>query len=781
MIQWIQNIRYSLVSKLIVAVGVTLLVSISVWAYFNIRMQKEKLMQHIFKDTARLCNTIKLGTHYAMMHNSRDDINQIINNIAKQKEITNIRIYNKKGQIKFSNKMSEVDRFTNIKAEACDVCHKTDPPISRLELSKRTRLFEGRRGGRYLGIITSVENEPSCSSADCHVHPPDQTVLGAIDVVFSLSETYKDIMRFEKGIIFLAVVVFLLTSASIATIMLKFLSAPIKRLIDQTDRIAKGDYETIVDIDSEDEMGEMARAINKMGTEIARHQAELKKQKDEYQNLFEHVPCDITVQNRDFRLISYNGNFARKFNPTPGDYCYHAYKGADEKCENCPLEITFQDGKPHYGEETGFNKFGEIVHWILVTAPIRNARGEIVAAMEMSLDITNTRILENKLQLSEKKYQAIFNNIPNSVFVLDAQTLEIRDCNQSVETVYGYARDELVKKTFMSLFVEDDRKKYAEQLHDGCKTLNQVRHRRKNGKIIFVNIRVSPSEYGGRSELLVTTSDITKRLEAEQQLIQASKIATLGEMAAGIAHELNQPLSVIKTASNYFMKKLDKNEPIDPDIHQTLATEIDSYVNRATKIINHMREFGRKSDMKLVKTEINAIIKRAFDMFSQQLKVRGIEVVWELADDLPPILGDPNRLEQVFINLLINARDAIEDRWDAVGDREHAEFVPPEKRIYLRSFEREQTVVVEVEDSGKGIPEELIDKIFEPFYTTKEVGKGTGLGLSISYGIVNDCKGAIQARAGKAGGACFVLTFPAHETGEADEIEYNGSHIPMTA
>lgn len=780
MIRWVQNIRYSLVSKLILSVGATLLISISIWAGFNIRIQKEKLMQHILKDTVRLCNTIQLGTHYAMLHNSRDDINQIINNIARQKEIRNIRVYNKHGQIKFSNRMAEVDQFTNIKAEACDVCHQTDPPLSRLEMSRRTRLFDGPEGKPLLGIITSIQNEPGCASGACHVHRPDQTVLGAIDVVFSLDETYRDIERFETGVVFLAIIVFLLTSATIAGLMLRFLSDPITDLINGTQAIARGNYRTRIKVASEDEIGKLAQAVNTMAGEIGRHQEELRRKKDEYQNLFEHVPCEISVQDTGFRLLRFNRNFARKFNPTVGDFCYHAYKGRNRKCEDCPLEKTLRDGEPHYGEETGVNKSGETVHWILVTAPIRNAQGEIEAAIEMSLDITNTRLLENQLQASERKYRTIFDTIPTAVFVLDADTLEILDCNESVVAVYGFSRESLLHKNFLTLFAADERERYAGDLR-GRSDLTQVRQRHESGRTLFVNIRAAWSEHDGHAELLVTASDITQRLETEQQLIQASKMATLGEMAAGIAHELNQPLSVIKTASGFFIRKIKKGESIDPDIQRELSTEIDEHVNRASNIINHMREFGRKSDLKPVPVRIDQVMGRAFDLFSQQLKLRGITVSWEIEEELPEILGDPSRLEQVFINLLINARDAIEERWQgASGTETGGGPGGPEKRIDLRGRLRDDRVVVEVEDTGPGIPEGLREKIFEPFFTTKEVGKGTGLGLSISYGIVRECNGTIQARAGGLGGACFVISFPVHEM-EADvDIEYGDARMTVT-
>ena len=205
--------------------------------------------------------------------------------------------------------------------------------------------------------------------------------------------------------------------------------------------------------------------------------------------------------------------------------------------------------------------------------------------------------------------------------------------------------------------------------------VHQTRQIHKDGRTLFVDMWISPAEYPGRRALLVTTSDITKRLEAEQQLIQASKMATLGEMATGVAHELNQPLAVIKTASRYFIKKTRRHEPIPDDILSTMSEEIDSHVDRATRIINHMREFGRKTDLKLEDVFLNEVLKRSFEIFSQQLKVRGIEVIWDLAADLPPIKADANRLEQVFINLLINARDAIETRFEGntarPGDKTH--------------------------------------------------------------------------------------------------------------
>jgi histidine kinase len=648
--------------------------------------------------------------------------------------------------------------MTNIKDEACYVCHRTDPPLSELSLSERTRIFTSHQGDRLLGIISPIYSEPECSASACHAHPDGKKVLGALDLVISLEQTDKEIALFKKWLVAFAVFVFVITSAVIIFFVFRFVKRPIKKMIDGTRLIANGEYLNQIDVDPVDEMGQLSVAIDRMGKKIGEKQTELNRQRNEYQNLFERVPCIITVQDRNYKLIRYNKEFYEKFKPQAGATCYAAYKGRKEKCVICPVERTFEDGLSHFSEERGVNKDGTPTHWIVNTSPIKDENGEIVAAMEMSLDVTQTKILEEELEKTEKKYYAIFDNIPNPVFVLDMDTLEILDCNTSVEGIYGYTKEEMIEKSFLELFGKEEQDHYRELIKT-TSVINQVRHLNKNGDSLFVNIRISPSEYPGEKVYLVTTSDITQRLQTEQQLIQASKMATLGEMATGVAHELNQPLSVIKTASQFFMKKIRKKEKIEDDILFEMTEEIDAYVDRATKIINHMRQFGRKSDITLEKVQVNTMLKKAFEILGQQLKVRGIEVVWNLEENLPPVMGDSDRLEQVFINLLINARDAIDDRWQSQPSQKG------KKKITLKTRSAVRDITVEISDTGGGIPRPILERIFEPFYTTKKVGQGTGLGLSISYGIIKDCKGSIRAVSHKNEGASFIIKFPIAEEG----------------
>jgi len=754
MLKQIKKIFNTLIFRLTFSVGLVLLVSISIWAYFNINYQKRNMFSKAVADVDRLANTIKLGTHYAMKLNSREDINEIIKNIGRQEEIKNIRIYNKHGQIEFSNTTEEIDMITNIKADACYICHRTEPPQEALDITERTRIFHSDQGYRKLGIISPIYNESGCSSNSCHYHPRDKKVLGALDVVISLEKTDKAVFAFERRIILLAIIVFLASSSIIGAFLLIFVNRPIKRLITWTRLIGQGKYDYTMNGGWGDEIGHLASAINWMEQKIREKQKKLNIQKDEYQQLFEQVPCYITVHDRDLRLLRYNQEFIKNFDPQPGDYCYKVYKGRTERCKACPVLRTFEDGKSHYSEETGIKKDGSKSHWLVQTSPISDTSGEITAVMEMNIDITIRKVLEEEIRKSEAKYRSIFNNIPEPVFVLDAESLEIMDCNNSVTAVYGFEKKDIVKTSFLSFFNESEQEHYSKDIKES-NIINKTRQITKDGRNIFVDIRISPSEYMGQEAFLITTNDVTNRLMGEQQLIQAGKMATLGEMATGIAHELNQPLTVIKTASSFLRKKVHNAQPIKEEILKTMAEEIDSHVDRASKIISHLREFGRKSEVRKSRVDVNEALVRALDMFSQQLKLRKIEVVKNLDPKLPPVLADFNRLEQIFVNLLINARDAIEEKWETEGVS-----IKEPKRIYLKTGIQEGKIAISVMDNGSGMPDQARSRIFEPFYTTKDVGKGTGLGLSISYGIVQDYDGTITVNSKENEGSEFVIQFP---------------------
>lgn len=370
--------------------------------------------------------------------------------------------------------------------------------------------------------------------------------------------------------------------------------------------------------------------------------------------------------------------------------------------------------------------------------------------------IENAMLQEQYIK-SEEKYRSLFNNDPNPIFIIDSQTYRILDVNQRAYECYGYSFEEFKEFTFFQLGDSGD-----SSIQNGMKNLSQKqsilfskkRHYKKGKIPFFVNINMSCARYGEKDVIIATTTDITESVEKETQLIQAGKMTTLGVMAAGMAHEINQPLNVIQICADYLLKMIKKGQPIKEEDLKTMAMDIISNVNRATKVIKHVRDFARQSDVVKTRVNINRPIQDVFKVLGHQIKAHQIEVELDLDPYLPYIMAEHNRLEQVFINLVSNAIDAIDEK---TYMQKNGNF---QKKLIIRSYTENKKVVVTVTDTGIGMTREVKNKLFEPFFTTKKPGKGTGLGISISYGIIKDYDGTIQVQSEFGKGSTFTVTFP---------------------
>ena len=366
-------------------------------------------------------------------------------------------------------------------------------------------------------------------------------------------------------------------------------------------------------------------------------------------------------------------------------------------------------------------------------------------------------MLQEQVIKSEEKYRTLFNSDPHPIFILDSITHKILDTNKRAQDTYGYSRKELLGIPFLELGEETD-----EELAEGLSSLAEDHsmlftkklHYRKGRRPFYVNVNIGSAKYGESNVVIASTTDITESVEKETQLIQASKMTTLGQMAAGIAHEINQPLNVIQVCADFFNKMIARGQAISDQDLTSMANDISNNVQRAAAIIQHMRGFARQSNVVKEKVNINDPIRDVFKVLGHQLRVHQIEVDLDLDQKIPSILADHNRLEQVFINLVTNAVDAMDDRCSQPECRQ------AEKRLTIKSFAQDGYVSVIVADTGNGMSDEVMRKIFEPFFTTKDVGKGTGLGVSISYGIVKDYGGTIDIESKVGEGTVFKLKFP---------------------
>ena len=366
-------------------------------------------------------------------------------------------------------------------------------------------------------------------------------------------------------------------------------------------------------------------------------------------------------------------------------------------------------------------------------------------------------MLQEQVTKSEEKYRTLFNSDPHPIFILDSKDFKILDTNKRAYDTYGYSRQELLGVQFLQLGEETD-----EEIAEGLKSLvkdqsmlfTKKQHYRKGRQPFYVNINISSAKYGESDVIIASTTDITESVEKETQLIQASKMTTLGQMAAGIAHEINQPLNVIQVCADFFNKMITRGQDISNQDLQSMANDISKNVQRAAAIIQHMRRFARQSNVVRSKVNINDPIYDVFKVLGHQLRVHQVEVQLDLDQEIPPIMADHNRLEQVFINLVTNAVDAMDEKCS------QPECQEAEKKLTIKSFIENGYVSVIVSDTGSGMSAEVMSKIFEPFFTTKDVGKGTGLGFSISYGIVKDYEGTIEIDSTVGEGTTFKLKFP---------------------
>ena len=242
----------------------------------------------------------------------------------------------------------------------------------------------------------------------------------------------------------------------------------------------------------------------------------------------------------------------------------------------------------------------------------------------------------------------------------------------------------------------------------------------------------------------------------EETLLESSHLVVLGQMAAGMAHELNQPLTAMSVIAEGIPLLLKQGVKIEPEEYLEWSHDLLVQVERMSSLIKHLRLFSRdQASEPKVEVEINGVVRDALQLIDAQLKNHGIELELELADDLPLVLGNGHRLEQVVLNLIANSRDALDEKEEG------------ERRVLIRTRceeEGERWAILEVADTGEGVSEEHQQRLFQPFFTTKDPDKGTGLGLSIAYAITKDHGGSIECRSEKGAGALFRVRLPAVES-----------------
>jgi two-component system NtrC family sensor kinase len=318
----------------------------------------------------------------------------------------------------------------------------------------------------------------------------------------------------------------------------------------------------------------------------------------------------------------------------------------------------------------------------------------------------------------------------------------VESWNTRMEQLFNVPRNEAVGHQLRALLPEELASEIAARRDEEQITGIYKQRLHHQGKVLTMNVSITPlvSKSGDRIGRLLLFDDVTQRERMEEQMSQTEKLTSLGLLAAGVAHEVNTPLAVISNYIQMLAKQMPEGDP-----RQGIIEKIVKQTFRASEIVNNLLNFSRTSATELADLDVNRVVEETLSLVAHPLKTSQIQVVKQLGPTLPAVRGSANKLQQVFLNLFLNARDAM----------------PGGGMLEVRTTAHNGSVEVEVVDTGAGIPREHIHRIFDPFFTTKASGRGTGLGLSVSYGIIKEHAGKIDVRSTPGKGTSFHVEFPA--------------------
>lgn len=523
----------SLKVKVSLALFIILTVVAILFTLVFVKHREDELQSEVARHVTQISDVIIASTRYAMLINQREIVEKIIDDIGKQKGIERVRLIDKDGTIIHSNRSADVGYSVEQKDEPCVQCHQSSKPLTKIPSDKRWKIMEGPAGHRVLGTMQAIRNEPTCSSASCHEHPADQSVLGIVDIAFSLDEMDKSRNEHALHVVAMSIGFILIFSIGIGILLKRLVYVPLKDLESGARTIASGSLDQAIPVRSDDEFGRVAGSFNHM------------------------------------------------------------------------------------------------------TAALKQSRREM----------------------------------QDLVLTLESKVAE-------------------------------------------------------------------------RTQELMA---------AKAEVAQGEKLASIGVLASGIAHELNNPLTGILTFTSLMRKNAAEGTQDASDLDLVIRE-----TKRCASIIRRLLDFAREKVPSKGFFNLNQVIQDTVRFVEGPATLRQVEITTDLDPELPQIWGDPDLLKQVIMNLLVNAEQAIEGHGKIVvtshrlkaSDRAQADEEPP------------PMVEIAITDTGCGIPEANLQRIFDPFFTSKDVGKGTGLGLSVSYGIVKAHGGKISVESVVGAGTTFRVTLP---------------------
>jgi two-component system, NtrC family, sensor kinase len=536
------NVKVAFYATVTLSVAMLLLTGLIAW------YQRQSLLDEAAGHVTRLSEVITKSTRFAMLQNQPAYVDSIIQDVADQPHLDKVRVVSKEGKITHSTEPAEIGQMVDRKSEGCSSCHQSEKPLEQIPRGKRTWTFSAPDGRRLLGSMEVIRNEPSCYTAACHQHSRSTSVLGVLDIVYSLDDIDRTVRNRAFTVAGFSLGFILVGSLSVAFFVHRLVYLPLRDLESGARRLASGNLDESIPVRSGDEFGRLASSFNAMTTALRNSQAQLRE-------------------------------------------------------------------------------------W--------------------------AHTLEQKVQ---------------------------------------------------------DR---TRELH-----------------------------------------------KAQAETVRSEKLASVGLLAAGIAHEINNPLTGILTFSHLLRQKAQDGSPDAEDLDLVIRE-----TKRCGTIVKRLLDFAREKTPEKRLVDLNKIIEETQLIVERPAHLHEIEITLDLDRTIPPVWADPDLIKQVVMNMLVNAQHAI-DAKGSITIRTRRSPAPKSPRPGAAPL---PMVEFSIADTGCGIPEKNLPRIFDPFFTSKEVGKGTGLGLSVSHGIVEAHGGMIEVTSKVGEGTSFVVSLPLDPPSAAAEPDAGGS------
>ncbi len=465
-------------------------------------------------------------------------------------------------------------------------------------------------------------------------------------------------------------------------------------------------------------------------------------------NILESMDGGVLTIDKKARITSFNHSAEEitgfKREEVLNKECYHVLKNG--LCEErCPLKETLETGKPVYNYEIMItNKQGKKIPVNITTSPLRSSNNEIIGAVENFRDLTKHEGLWGKLRQERNRAQQYL-NIAGVIIVAINEKGEVTLINRKGCDVLGYQEKEIIGNSWFDLCIPERLKKELKgvfkKLMEGKNELveyyeNPILTRTGEERIIEWHNTILTDEKGYIVGSLSSGKDITKRKQAEAELIRAEKLASLGQLAASVAHEVNNPLAGILVYLKLLHKKY-KEKTLQTAETENQLLKMEKELERTTRIIRNLLDFSRQSEPNMRPVNLNKVVEAALLLVGHQISLENIKLEKKLDTQIPLVLADFDQIQQVLINIILNANQAMPDGGSLTITTSIAEG------IHIGESSK-KTVRIDIKDTGVGIPQENLSKLFTPFFTTKEKGKGVGLGLPVVHGIIERHNGKIE-------------------------------------